>query len=547
MDAETFRMKQEAIMKLNRALLDNSSLLEEKGISLPGFDAESVKEKTFKQPTWIHFGPGNIFRAFPAAKQQQLLNHGIEDTGIIVAEGYDYQIADLLKGFDNLTINTTLKESGEVDIELIASIVDYLKLDRHSEDFNRLEAIFTNPSLQMATFTITEKGYSIVNNQGEFLPDTAADFANGPENTESYLGKIMTLLYKRYKAGSFPLAFVSMDNMSQNGKVLEAVVETFAEEWVKRDLVDQGFLDYVTDSSQVSFPWSMIDKITPRPDRQTQDILTEKGFESLDILVTDKQSYVSPFVNGEETEYLVIEDVFPNGRAQLEEAGIIFTDRKTVHETETMKVTTCLNPLHTALAIFGCLLGYESIHEEMQDKDLVRLVKQLGYDEGLPVVVDPEILDPKEFIDQVINVRFPNPFIPDTPQRIASDTSQKLSVRFGETLKSYMASDKYDVQSLEAIPLTLAGWLRYLSGINDEGKAFALSPDPLLSDLQPLFKDYELGDTQVTEGIKELLQNEKIFGVNLASIGLDQKVLNYYERLSKGTGAVRETLQEALL
>lgn len=120
-----------------------------------------------------------------------------------------------------------------------------------------------------------------------------------------------------------------------------------------------------------------------------------------------------------------------------------------------MKVCTCLNPLHTSLAIFGCLLGYTSIAEEMKDETLRTLVNKIGYDEGMPVVADPKIIEPKQFANEVITVRLPNPFIPDTPQRIACDTSQKLSIRFGETIKLYVERDDLDVGSLRYIPLTL--------------------------------------------------------------------------------------------
>ena len=78
------------------------------------------------------------------------------------------------------------------------------------------------------------------------------------------------------------------------------------------------------------------------------------------------------------------------------------TDRETVNKTERMKVTTCLNPLHTAMSVYGCMLGYDLICAEMKDEDIVALIKRLGYVEGLPVVVDPKILDPKAFIDEVI-------------------------------------------------------------------------------------------------------------------------------------------------
>ena len=92
----------------------------------------------------------------------------------------------------------------------------------------------------------------------------------------------------------------------------------------------------------------------------------------------------------------------------------------------------------TALAVYGCMLGYTLICDEMKDETLVKLVKRLGYVEGLPVVVDPVILSPKAFIDEVVEQRLPNPFMPDSPQRIATDTSQKVGIRFGETIKSYV-------------------------------------------------------------------------------------------------------------
>ena len=122
-------------------------------------------------------------------------------------------------------------------------------------------------------------------------------------------------------------------------------------------------------------------------------ILTQNGEK---ISYPIYQYYVA--VNGVSTDdELVIEDSFPSGRPQLEKAGLYFTDRTTVDKVEKMKVCTCLNPLHTSLAVFGCLLGYTLISKEMQDEELVKLVETIGYKEGLPVVINPGILDPKEF------------------------------------------------------------------------------------------------------------------------------------------------------
>ena len=47
------------------------------GYSLPSFDYEAVKQNTYENPAWIHFGAGNIFRAFQANVVQKLLNDGI--------------------------------------------------------------------------------------------------------------------------------------------------------------------------------------------------------------------------------------------------------------------------------------------------------------------------------------------------------------------------------------------------------------------------------------------------------------------------------------
>ena len=213
-------------------------------------------------------------------------------------------------------------------------------------------------------------------------------------------------------------------------------------------------------------------------------------------------------------------------------------------KVERMKVCTCLNPLHTALAVFGCLLGFNKIYKEMQDKDLHKLVETIGYKEGLPVVTDPGIIKPKDFIDAVVNVRVPNPFMPDMPQRIAMDTSQKLPIRFGETIKAYMASDRLDVNDLRLIPLVHAGWLRYLMAVDDEGKAFEPSSDPLLETAQGYVRDFKLGEKPDTAKLEGLLRNKAIFGVDLVEAGLADKVCDYFIELTAGPGAVRATLHK---
>ena len=530
-----------------KSLHDDRDAFLAAGYHLPEFDYDTVHKNTVEHPHWIHFGAGNIFRAFQANVAQNLLNSGVLDTGLIAAEGYDYEIIEKsYRPHDNLSILATLKADNTVEKTIVGSIMESLILDSKNEaEYARLREIFKNPSLQMASFTITEKGYATANAKGELFPAVAADFEKGPEAPESYLGKVVSLLYTRYTHGALPIAMVSMDNCSHNGDKLYAAVNAFAKAWTDNGLVEAGFLGYVNDQTKVTFPWSMIDKITPRPDAKVEAMLAEDHIGGLDAVVTSKNTYIAPFVNAEECEYLVIEDAFPNGKPALDKGGIIFTDRATVDKVEKMKVCTCLNPLHTALAIYGCLLGYTLISEEMKNPLLKNMVEVIGYKEGLPVVVNPGILDPKKFIDEVVNVRIPNPFLPDSPQRIATDTSQKLSIRFGETIKAYEASPDLHTEDLKLIPLVYAGWLRYLMGIDDEGREFTPSSDPLLEEARQYVADYELSfSPKDLSKLDALLANEKIFGVNLHDIGMDTLVKQYFAELSSGVGAVAAALKK---
>ena len=246
-----------------------------------------------------------------------------------------------------------------------------------------------NPSLQMVSFTITEKGYALRNIQGELMPVVVEDMKAGPSGARHAMSMVAALMYERYKAGAYPIALASMDNCSHNGEKLRGSVLEVVEAWKQNGLVDDGFVAYMQDEKRVAFPWSMIDKITPRPAKEVENALLADGIEDMEPIVTSRNTFIAPFVNAEIPQYLVVEDNFPNGRPALEKAGVYMTDRDTVNKTERMKVTTCLNPLHTALAVYGCLLGYTSIAAEMQDTELKGLIERIGYDEGMPVVTDP--------------------------------------------------------------------------------------------------------------------------------------------------------------
>lgn len=537
------------MLTLSKALLKDSGEWERAGIGLPCFDLEQMIRTTAERPVWIHFGAGNILKGFISVLQQTLLDQNKADSGIIAVETFDPEIIDRIYApYDNLNLLVLMKPDGSLEKKVIASIAESLVGDVSREkDWERLKDIFANPSLQMVSFTITEKGYSLKSMTGEYLAEVAADMQNGPDKPVHIMSKIASLAYIRYLNGELPVAFVSMDNCSRNGEQLQNAVVAISEKWAEKGFVDQKFIEYLNNPDKVSFPWSMIDKITPRPSEKVRDTLIKSGFGSAEVICTNKRTYIAPFVNTEVSQYLVVEDHFPNGRMPLEIAGVIFTDRETVNRVEKMKVCTCLNPLHTALAIFGCLLNYRLIADEMKDELLRKLIEKIGYEEGMPVVVHPGIIDPEAFIREVIEVRFPNPYIPDTPQRIATDTSQKMPVRFGETIKSYAADAQKDVTKLKYIPLVIAGWCRYLIGLDDNGDVMELSADPMMDELKGYLKGVDFGNPASATGcLVPILSNERLFGRNLYEIGLGQKTEQYFAAMITGKQAVRNVLREAL-
>ena len=538
-------------MNLSKENLKNTEFWDSINIALPKYDIDSVIANTSQNPTWLHVGGGNIFKAFIARINQRLLNQGIADTGIIVCGTMDYEnFEKIYKPFDNLSIICDLKPDGNTGYEIIGNITEAIAANYDNPDnIKRLNEIVTNPSLQIISFTITEKGYALRDADGKLYDAAAKDMENGPSHPITCMGFVASVLYERFKAGKYPLALVSMDNCSHNGDKLKDSITEIIDVWTEKGLVDPEFRSYVGNPSLVAFPWTMIDKITPRPSDEILAKLTDLGIGNLKSVKTTNGLFAAPFVNAEVPEYLVVEDLFPNGRPDLAKGGVILTDRDTVDKAERMKVTACLNPLHTALAIYGCLLGFNKISDEMNDEDLRTLVTKMGYNECLPVVCDPGILNPGAFLKQVLEERFPNPFLPDTPQRIATDTSQKLPIRFGITLNSYLNEQPGKLPELKLIPLVIAGWLRYLLAVDDNGNAFEISSDPMAGFFQKELssKGITFGMTESVQGkLDSILSNETVFGIDINKTGLTPVIEKYLDELIKETGAVRKVLHSAV-
>ena len=158
------------------------------------------------------------------------------------------------------------------------------------------------------------------------------------------------------------------------------------------------------------------------------------------------------------------------------------------------------------------------------------------------------MVNPYHFIKEVIEIRLPNPFILDSPWRIIADTSLKMPIRFGETLKSYKRQGENKIEQLTYIPLVIAGWCRYLLGINDAGKAYEVGPDPRAAILQKALEGLYLGKNEnISLKLAPILSDESLFGVNLYEVGLGTKVEHYFAELTADKNVIQKVLDKYLM
>ncbi|WP_461884195.1 mannitol dehydrogenase family protein [Fusicatenibacter sp.] len=191
------------------------------------------------------------------------------------------------------------------------------------------------------------------------------------------------------------------------------------------------------------------------------------------------------------------------------------------------------------------VLGYDLFaHMLNTNEDMMKMARMVAYTEGLPVVADPGILSPQAFVDELFQDRFPNEYLGDTNLRLAVDVSQMVGIRFGETVKAYV--EKYrDASRLTAIPLGIAGWLRYMLAVDDEGNKYELAPDPMNEELQEQLGDIVIEKPETFQDqLKPILSNQRLFFTDLYQAGVGEKIEQMFREMIAGPGAVKATIHK---
>ncbi|EKK3982881.1 mannitol dehydrogenase family protein [Cronobacter sakazakii] len=430
----------------------------------------------------VHLGFGAFHRAHQGVYADILAAEHGSDWGYceINLIGGEQQIADIRRQDNLYTVAEMSADAWR------ARVVGVVKQALHAQ-VDGLEAVFAalcEPQVAIVSLTITEKGYCHSPATGELMLDhplIAADLAH-PETPSSAVGVIVEALARRKAAGLAGFSVMSCDNMPENGHVARNVVMAFAR------AVDASLAAWIEEN--VTFPSTMVDRIVPAVTPETLDKI-----EQLTGVRDPAGVACEPF------RQWVIEDNFVAGRPAWEKAGAELV--RDVVPFEEMKLRM-LNGSHSFLAYLGYLAGYQHINDCMEDTNYRRAAQALMLNEQAPTL-RVQGVDLARYADRLIE-RYSNPALRHRTWQIAMDGSQKLPQRWLDSLRWHQAHDS----AAPLLTLGVAGWMRYVSGVDEQGKAIEVC-DPLLNVIQEAVRTSEEGEARV----KALLGIRAIFGEDL--------------------------------
>lgn len=468
--------------------------------TLPTYDRSKLVSRI------VHLGFGAFHRAHQAVYADILASEHGSDWGYTEVNliGGEQQIADL-NHQDNLY--TVAEMSADAWTARVVGVVKEA-LHAQADGLETVLAKMCEPQVAIVSLTITEKGYCHSPATGELMLDhplIVADLQN-PHQPKSAPGVVVEALARRKAAGLPAFSVMSCDNMPENGHVMRNVVCAYAR------AVDADLADWI--ESHVTFPSTMVDRIVPAVTPETLDKI-----EQLTGVRDPAGVACEPF------RQWVIEDNFVAGRPEWEKAGAELVSD--VIPFEEMKLRM-LNGSHSFLAYLGYLAGYQHINDCMGDDNYRRAAHDLMLKEQAPTLKVQNV-DLARYADLLIE-RYTNPALRHRTWQIAMDGSQKLPQRMLDSVRWHLA----DNSSFTLLALGVAGWMRYVGGVDEQGNAIEVC-DPLLPVIQAAVQQSEEGESRV----KALLAIEAIFGNDLPQQGqfVDQVTNAYLSLLSKGAKA----------
>lgn len=486
------------LSQANLQFLDSS-------VQVPRYDRRQIGQGI------VHIGVGGFHRAHQTVYTEDLFNKGHDLEWGFCGVGllpHDSRMRDVLLTQDCLY---TLVERGiEGDkSRVVGSIVNYLFAP---DDREAVLEKMASPATKIVSLTITEGGYYVHSGTGEFdatHPDIRHDLEHRHQPRCSF-GFLLESLHRRRRRGQAPFTLMSCDNIQGNGDTLKTMLLSFAE------LRDPTLANWM--ATHCLFPNSMVDRITPATTDEHRQLVREKfGIDDGWPVMT------------EAFKQWVIEDRFVQGRPQWENVGAQITNDVLPYEKMKLRL---LNASHQALCYIGVLLGYEFVHQTMEDEEIRLLVQRMMDREVTPILPAVPGIDLEQYKATLLE-RFANPAIHDQLSRIgtygSSGIPKFLLPSIGEQLQRG--------GPIEMLSFVVACWFRFLNGTDDQGREMEMK-DPMASRLREIAQ-------KAGKDPAPLLALRGIFSEELANspefVRLVRQFLSsFYER------GARATLAEAL-
>ncbi|HEX7892080.1 MAG TPA: mannitol dehydrogenase family protein [Ramlibacter sp.] len=423
------------------------SALAARNVSIPKYPRDGA-------PGVVHLGLGAFHRAHQALVYDRLLRDGDGRWGVFGVAMRSTAVVDALVPQDHLYTVQVASQSG-VFWQLGAAIWETSIAAREPQ---QVAAAIAAPSTRWLTLTVTEKGYT---------PELAALVVQG--------------LAARRAAGLGGLTVASCDNLSRNGRKLQALCEAATP--------DASLVQWMREAC--TFPDSMVDRIVPAATPATIAAAeTALGVGDASALATE--AFWEWVIEGRFVD--------PADGRLLAAAGVTVVDEVAPFEEAKLRM---LNGSHTAMACLGAVAGLPFI------SDCVGVPAIRAFVHGLMThEVGPHVSrsDWPAYRDALLT-RFANPQLKHSVHQIATDSSQKIPQRWPASIEGGLRQGRMP----ERLAFAAAAWMRYLRGSDEKGQAYALN-DPLASRLQELARA-TAGDAAAT--VRALGTLPEIWGATL--------------------------------
>ena len=443
-------------------------------VQRPAYDRSQLKTRM------VHIGFGAFHRAHQALATDKLAAQG-SDWGYCEVNLNSGTLIQALRQQDLLY---TLTEMADESLHTRVIGVVTQALHGKGDGIDSVIEAMSQPDVAIVSMTVTEKGYCYMPSSGKLNPahpDIVHDLAN-PTEPRSLPGLILAAIIRRRERHLPPFSVMSCDNMPENGHVTRNVITQLAERH------SAELADYI--QTHITFPSTMVDRIVPAMTDAAFDALAER-LGSRDPVAVEAE----PFFQW------VIEDNFVSGRPAWENAGAELVSD--VLPFEEMKLRM-LNGSHSFLAYLGFLAGYEHISDCMADASYRAAARALMLQDQAPTLRTQGV-DLEAYADSLI-ARYENRAIKHRTYQIATDGTQKLPQRLLDSARWHLRNGT----SCDFVLLGVAGWMRYVSGVDEQGQAIEIR-DPLKEQLANIVANSEDGAPRV----KALLGLNAVFGDDL--------------------------------